>query len=102
MNWFFLENKKKINNKHKYDFENYFTTTLDRAAICQFPFQWIYYYGSNESQINTYLGFFVEIGAENTGTPNAPKFVCPSPKVWNFDKKGFIECPWSVDTVAIS
>ena len=23
--------------------------------------------------------------AENT--PNAPKFVCPSPKVWNFDEK---------------
>ena len=45
------------------------------------------YYGSKESQINTYLGFFVEIGAENTGIPNAPKFVCPSPKVWNFDKK---------------
>ena len=57
------------------------------AAICQFPLQWIYYYGSNESQINTYLGFFVEIGAENTGTPNAPKFVCPSPKVWNFGEK---------------
>jgi hypothetical protein len=29
--------------------------------------------------------------AENT--PNAPKIVCPSPKVWNFDEKGFIGRP---------
>ena len=24
-------------------------TTVHRGAFCQFPFQWIYYYGSNKS-----------------------------------------------------
>ena len=33
----------------------------------------------------------IKMGAD---TPNTPKFVCPSPKVWNFDEK---RRPKSVD-----
>ena len=36
----------------------------------------------------------IKMGAD---TPNTPKFVCPSPKVWDFNKKGFIGRPMSVD-----
>ena len=34
-----------------------------------------------------------KMGADKSAknTPNAPKFICPSPKVWDFDEKGFID-----------
>ena len=82
MNWFFLENKKKIitniNMTLKIILQQHWTEVRFANFLSS---GFTIYYGSKESQINTYLGFFVEIGAENTGTPNAPKFVCPSPKV---------------------
>jgi len=29
-------------------------------------------------------------------TPNTQEFICPSPKVWDFNEKGFIGYPLSV------
>ena len=39
-----------------------------------------------------------KMGADNAAenTPNAPKFVSPSPKVWDFRKKAVSGCPTSV------
>ena len=34
-------------------------------------------------------GLTTKMGADSLAenTPNAPKFICPSPKVWDFDEK---------------